>query len=60
MENYLTHRCLVSDLTSSLSATVMQGTMLGVKNYDDVDVLYINDDEGEDYDKDKEIMTYGC
>ena len=40
----------------------MQGTMLGVKNDDDVDVLYINDDEGEDYDKfdDKEMMTLSC
>ena len=58
MENYLTHRCLVSDFTSSLSDTVMQGTMLGVcDDVDDMYALYINDDEGEDYDKDKEIMT---
>ena len=40
-ENYLTHR-LVSDLTSSLFDTDMQGTMLGV-NLD-----YVDDDDEDD------------
>ena len=34
-QNYLSQRCLVSDLTSSLFDIDMQGSMLGDKNDDD-------------------------
>ena len=42
-QNYLSHRCLVSDLTSSLFDTDMQGSMLGVDDNYCVVVDYDDD-----------------